>query len=254
MMNTSAQPLAPGIKMARVKHLTPSASLEDCTVPEKILLSAHDLEKVGETPFSAESLIVASWKRYPKTFGLKGFADHYPDSNKILASIMGEKGLAKKGWLLKVGQKTYVLTPDGKKAVLRLQAGEGPPPAPVRTTPTPAFKGLPAELDGVLVRLLDSEALYKHLEDRKQDITFADSLQFWGLPEKAKAEEIDQQLVVVRSQMDNAREKLEKSALTLTNGRSISQDDVDLLGQLHSYLQERFARHLNLMRQRAVKS
>jgi hypothetical protein len=54
--------------------------------------------------------------------------------------------------------------------------------------------------------------------------------------------------------MDNAREKLEKSALTLTNGRSISQDDVDLLGQLHSYLQERFARHLNLMRQRAVKS
>ena len=92
------------------------------------------------------------------------------------------------------------------------------------------------------------------MEDRKQDITFADSLQFWGLPEKAKAEDIDEQLVVVRNQMDDSREKLEKSSLTLTNGRSISQDDVDLLGQLHSYLQERFARHLNLMRQRAVKS
>ncbi len=223
-------------------------------MPEKILLSAHDLEKAGESPFSAESLIVASWKRYPKTFGLKGFAEHYPDSNKILASIMGEKGLAKKGWLLKVGQKLYVLTPDGKKAVLRLQAGEGPPPPPVRTSPPPAFKGLPGELDSVLVRLLDSEALYKHLEDRKPDITFTDALQFWGLAEKAKADEIDQQLVIVRKQLEEAREKLEKSALTLTNGRSISQEDVDLLGQLHHYLQERFARHLNLMRQRTVKS
>ncbi|MCE2804429.1 MAG: hypothetical protein LW700_04360 [Gemmataceae bacterium] len=240
--------------MARVKHPNPSASLEDCTVPEKILLSAHDLEKAGETPFSAEALIVASWKRYPKTFGLKGFAEHYPDSNKILASIMGEKGLAKKGWLNKVGQKMYVLTADGKKAVQRLQAGEGPPPPPVRTAPPSAFKGLPGELDSVLVRLLDSEALYKHLEDRKQDIAFGDALQFWGLPEKSKADEIDNQLSVVRKQLDESRGKLEKSSLILTNGRSISKDDVDLLTQLHSYLQERFARHLNLMRQRAVKS
>ncbi|MFM8932990.1 MAG: hypothetical protein ACKOS8_14075, partial [Gemmataceae bacterium] len=106
----------------------------------------------------------------------------------------------------------------------------------------------------VLVRLLDSEALYKHLEDRKQDIAFGDSLQFWGLPEKAKADEIDTQLVVVRRQLDESRGKLEKSSLILTNGRSISKDDVDLLTQLHAYLQERFARHLNLMRQRAVKS
>lgn len=223
-------------------------------MPEKILLSAHDLEKAGESPFSAESLIVASWKRYPNTFGLKGFAEHYPDSNKILASIMGEKGLAKKGWLLKVGQKMYVLTADGKKAVQRLQAGEGPPPPPPRPTPTPAFKGMPAELDSLLVRLLDSEALYKHLEDRKQDITFGDALQFWGLGEKAKSEEIDQQMADGRRQMEESKKKLEKGSLTLSNGRSISQEDVAMLGHLHSYLQERFSRHLNLMRQRAVKS
>lgn len=223
-------------------------------MPEKILLSAHDLEKAGESPFSAESLIVASWKRYPNTFGLKGFAEHYPDSNKILASIMGEKGLAKKGWLLKVGQKMYVLTADGKKAVQRLQAGEGPPPPPPRPNPTPAFKGMPAELDGLLVRLLDSEALYKHLEDRKQDITFGDALQFWGLGEKARSEEIDLQMGAGRRQMEESKKKLEKGSLTLSNGRSISQEDVSMLGHLHSYLQERFARHLNLMRQRAVKS
>lgn len=223
-------------------------------MPEKILLSAHDLEKAGESPFSAESLIVASWKRYPNTFGLKGFAEHYPDSNKILASIMGEKGLAKKGWLLKVGQKMYVLTADGKKAVQRLQAGEGPPPPPPRPTPTPAFKGMPLELDSLLVRLLDSEALYKHLEDRKQDITFGDALQFWGLGEKAKSDEIDQQMGTGRRQMEESKKKLEKGSLTLSNGRSISQEDVAMLGHLHSYLQERFSRHLNLMRQRAVKS
>lgn len=95
--------------------MNPIEVIAEYTVPEKILLAASVLETRGETPFTAEALIVCSWKGYPVTFGLKGFADQHPDSNKILASIMGEKGLAKKGWLQKVGQKLYILTEDGRK-------------------------------------------------------------------------------------------------------------------------------------------
>ena len=87
-------------------------SIEDCTVPEKILLAAHQLEENGQSPFTAEALIVVAWQKYPKTFGLKGFDTQYPDSNKVLASIMGEKGLARRGWLSKAGQKLYTLTKD----------------------------------------------------------------------------------------------------------------------------------------------
>src|SRR5438067_9394068 len=82
----------------------------ECTVPEKILLAAHHLEVQGQSPFSAEALIVASWQQFPRTFGLKGYTDQYPDSNKVLSSIMGAKGLASRGWLLKMGQKLYSLS------------------------------------------------------------------------------------------------------------------------------------------------
>ena len=92
-------------------------SIAECTVPEKILLAAHQLEEQGQSPFSAEALIVASWQKFPRTFGLKGYTDQYPDSNKILTSIMGEKGLARRGWLAKMGQKMYSLTRDGRQIV-----------------------------------------------------------------------------------------------------------------------------------------
>ena len=67
-------------------------NIADCTVMEKILLAAHQLEQEGQSPFSAEALIVTSWQKFPKTFGLKGYADQYPDSNKVLSSIWVSAG------------------------------------------------------------------------------------------------------------------------------------------------------------------
>src|SRR5215210_7891489 len=95
-------------------------NVDDFTVPEKILLAADSLDQAGHSPFSAEALIVASWQKFPKTFGLKGYAEQYPDSNKILSSIMGEKGLARRGWLLKMGQKMYALTRHSRHVVRRV--------------------------------------------------------------------------------------------------------------------------------------
>ena len=92
-------------------------TVADCTVPEKILVVADQLEKEGQSPFSAEALIVAAWQKFPKTFGLKGYTDQYPDSNKVLSSIMGAKGLTNRGWLLKMGQKLYSLSREGRQAV-----------------------------------------------------------------------------------------------------------------------------------------
>src|SRR2546430_3221612 len=102
----------------------------DTALPEKILLAAFQLEEAGQSPFSAEALIVGSWQQYPQTFGLKGYAEQYPDSNKVLSSIMGEKGLAKRGWLIKMGQKLYSLSREGHQSVNRLlQRGDSPAPA-----------------------------------------------------------------------------------------------------------------------------
>ena len=102
-------------------------NLTEFTVPEKILLAADQLEKQGQSPFSAEALIVAAWQQFPRTFGLKGYADQYPDSNKVLSSIMGVKGLARRGWLVKMGQKLYALTREGRQTVRRLLQGDDAP-------------------------------------------------------------------------------------------------------------------------------
>jgi len=90
------------------------------------LLAADQLEKQGQSPFSAEALIVAAWQHSPRTFGLKGYTDQYPDSNKVLSSIMGEKGLARRGWLAKMGQKLYALTREGRRASVAASGSQEP--------------------------------------------------------------------------------------------------------------------------------
>src|SRR6187399_585598 len=102
-------------------------NVDEFTVPEKILLAADTLDKQGQSPFSAEALIVVSWQKFPKTFGLKGYADQYPDSNKILSSIMGEKGLARRGWLVKMGQKMYALTREGRQVCRKVMLQDEEP-------------------------------------------------------------------------------------------------------------------------------
>src|SRR5438132_8401603 len=141
-----------------------NTSLTECTVPEKILLAASQLEEEGQSPFSAEALIVVSWQKFPKTFGLKGYADLYPDSNKILTSIMGEKGLARRGWLVKMGQKLYAMTREGRNVVRRvmMQEEEAPPAGSVQR--------MNREHERFLKALFDSTAVQKFEDNRKQEL------------------------------------------------------------------------------------
>src|SRR5437879_5528457 len=141
-------------------------TVAECTVPEKILLAASHLDKQGQSPFSAEALIVAAWQKFPKTFGLKGFAEHYPDSNKILSSIMGEKGLARRGWLVKMGQKMYALTREGRQVVRRVTLDDEDP------GPSSMVK-LSRDQEKFVSGLLESSAVQKFEENRKGELTFA---------------------------------------------------------------------------------
>src|SRR4051812_34767695 len=152
------------------------------TLPEKLLLAAAHLEDTGQTPFSAEALIVSAWMKYPKTFGLKGFEERYPDSNKVLSGIMGEKGLPNRGWMVKVGQKLYTLTRDGKQVVRKLLQGEDTPPLTARRAQ--AREPLPREQDILLQGLLSSPAWQKLRGGRSADWTFSDACRFWSMGDR----------------------------------------------------------------------
>jgi hypothetical protein len=218
--------------------------VSEFTVPEKILLAALDLEEQGQSPFSAEALIVAVWQKFPKTFGLKGFADLYPDSNKVLASIMGEKGLTRKGWLAKMGQKLYAVTRDGRQIVRKLRQGEETPmPEPVKLT---------RDQEKFINGLFGSTALQKFLEGRKLELNFADASRYWGISENMHGAQLDGKLNQFRESLAQVDRHVGLGETTLSNGRAVSAADIGQLGDLHTYLEERFGRHLSVLRSRSA--
>jgi hypothetical protein len=224
--------------------------VSDCTVPEKILLAAYQLEQEGQSPFSAEALIVASWQKFPRTFGLKGYADQYPDSNKVLSSIMGVKGLARRGWLAKMGQKLYTLTRDGQQLARRLTQGGD--------TKTQAAAEVEHKLsrdhEKFLMSLFASPATRKFEEGLKQEVTFADACRYWGVNENMHGEALDARLDHFRANLADLNHVLGQQDAVLSNGRSVSRGDLQMLNQVHDQLRERFGRHLSLLRNRVGRN
>ena len=214
----------------------------DYTLSEMILIAAHKLQEQGQSPFSAEELIVASWREFPRAFGLKGYADQFPDSNRVLSSIMGERGLTRKGWLVKMGQKLYALSPEGKRVVRRISEGdiddEEPPPPP----------RLARDREKLLLSLLDAVATKKVKSGKYYDLTFDDACRFWGVSNLAGSA-LDAQLRKVEETVAQAEELIANGPFKAM-GRQVTRNDLDLLRQVQYQLQERFARHLTLLRSR----
>ena len=223
-----------------------TTNVDEFTVPEKILLAADNLDKQGQSPFSAEALIVASWQKFPKTFGLKGYAEQYPDSNKILSSIMGEKGLARRGWLVKMGQKMYALTREGRSVVSRvLMQGDDSAPGGVLK--------LNKEQEKFVHAWFDSSAVQKFEENRKADLTFADACRFWGITENVRGDALDARLQQVQDMLAELDILFaDHDDAVLSNGRVMKAGDLRVLSNIHRYMEDRFDRHLNLLRSRSV--
>jgi hypothetical protein len=212
-----------------------------------ILLAAWELEEQGQSPFSAEALIVTAWQKYPRVFGLKGYTDQHPDSNKVLASIMGRKGLTNRSLLVKMGQKLYALTREGRQAVRELLHGEVSRPAGDTVK-------LPRDQEKFLQALLDSSAVEKFREGRKQELTFADACRFWGITENQHGEVLDARLDRAQGGLAGLRRAIGTGSTVLSNGRSVDTDEIALLGQVHAYLEDRFSRHLSVLRSRSGRN
>lgn len=219
-------------------------NVDDFTVPEKILLAAETLEKQGQSPFTAEMLIVASWQRFPNTFGLKGFTEKYPDSNKILSSIMGEKGLARRGWLVKMGQKLYAMTREGRNVVRRVMCQEEEAPL------NGDVQRLGRDHERFLKALFDSSAVQKFEDNRKHELSFADACRFWGVTENMRGDQLDKRLEDMDKTLAELDRVLADTDAETTGGRVVSAGDIRVMTNIHRYMEDRFERHLNLLRKR----
>lgn len=212
------------------------------TASEKILLAAFQLHDKGQTPFSAELLIVTVWQQYPDTFGLRYYANEHPDSNKVLTSLMGQRGLTQRGWLAKAGQKQYTITREGQRIARRLLALDGEEPEPLTPEQTERLE-----------QLLASNALDKLEQNLREDLTFVDACRFWGVTEDLSREDVDQEITRVQDILAEIAYLTNEGPVTLNNSRVITKAEVDLLQEVIAFLDERFSRHLNLLRNRAAR-
>jgi len=224
--------------------------LAEHTVTQKVILAAHGLEKEGQSPFSAEALIVACWKANKKTFGLKGFAETYPDSNRVLAVIMGERGLARQGWLTKEGVKLYTLSERGRKEADRIASGGEAPPRVKAERPRASATKISRESEKFILRISTTTAVRRYRTGAKYEITFRDAAAFWGIIDPADLPAVRKAAALVPEELTRAEDLFTGDKLVLSNGQLVTREEMKMIAAVHTFLSEQFARQLDLSRNR----
>lgn len=229
------------------RSVAPEGTLtQERTIAQLVLMAGSKLEVQGHMPFSAEALIVASWHISPKAFGLKGFAEQYPDSNRVLSVIMGERGLARQGLLEKVGVKLYTLSERGRKLVARLESPDTE--EPLEKVKKETKKKMTKDMERFLERVTASLALTRYRTGAKRDITFRDACDFWGVVDRADIAAVQAAARRMPGTLSQIEQVFEGDKLQLSNGRQVSREEMQTLTDLHDFVTEQFSRHLNIVR------
>lgn len=219
------------------------------SVADKLLLAAASLPSRGRTPFTAEDLVVAAWKAYPDTFGLRGHlnpsgAPAYPDSNRVFSEIMGPKPLRKKGWITKVGKKQYKVTESGAHAAETIGSAGRAEGDESRST-------LSRDIQLELQRLAASRAYEKLKNGRDTEITFHDACSFWSITPRSSAKEFEGRLANTSALLTAAFDAAQQRRVSLRHdGVAFGQTDLKAIQDLDAYLQDRFRDEIAVIRQR----
>ncbi len=219
--------------------------LAELTVADKILIAAAEL---GDSTFTAEDLVVAAWRSFPETFGLRGhLADDsrplYPDSNRVFAEIMGTKPVRKRGWVEKVGNKRYRLSEAGRQRVAQV------------TGRTSTRK---TALDRVTVddvkRLLASRAVTKNQSGRAEEITFLDACALWNITPRSNSKELTVRLSTFDLLLERVAATIGDEEFVLKHGDvAYSPDDLRMLRDLSERLKARFKAELQVINSRHLE-
>ena len=118
---------------------------------------------------------------------------------------------------------------------------------------TPAPSRISRDQEKLLLGLFGSNAVEKFDEGRKQELTFSDACRFWNINENLHGEALDSRLQKFEGQLNDVNRTLGGGDADLSNGRSVSTDEVAHLRTVHDYLKERFSRHLNVLRSRSER-
>lgn len=215
--------------------------MKKLTIQDKILLAAGELHSKGKSRFSAEDLVVSSWRLFPDAFSLLGY--DLPNSNRVFAEIMGTKPLRKLGLIKKVGEKLYMLSEAG---LIKFQFLSG-----ASLSKNEEKLNVSRDLSNRIKNLLEARASQKFRQGREDDITFSDACVFWGITPRSSAIECEGALNGLDQVLSTISEIVGTSAKRFTHdGPMITNFDIEKLVSVHEFMKERFEHDLFIIRQR----
>jgi len=214
------------------------------TQTEELLLAASRMLEVSSESFFGEQLVVAAWQEFPDTFGLHGYTDKYPDSNRVYSQIMSaKKGLRLKGWLLALGDKRYRLTELGIQHAAQIEGTD--------TARSRHINAISKEhSDRFLNKMLESKARLKFSQG--EELWFEDACRFWGFSPNTYDEVLFTRLAETDSVLGQYLKGLADGPMKVGN-LTISHDQVYVLKDLHQLMLSKFDKELSYIRNRKMK-
>ena len=217
------------------------------TTAEKILVALFTERPQKGHVFTEADITVLAWKRFPETFGLRGYADQYPDSKHILSNIMGQKGLRGKRWISPLGATRYALTQSGldyASGLLGSSANIG----------EQLQKSVGDDHLRVLRRLFDGTAYKFWVEGRAEELIFRDACSFWNITPASTGEELEDRLATIEHVLSSVKELLKnRVTLKILNNLSITIEDINSCSDLNGHLQTVFANDLSYIKRRETR-
>jgi hypothetical protein len=216
------------------------------TASETVLLAADDLASAGKAEFTEWDLTVAAWSIDRFRFGLRGYAQSYPDHKRVMMEIMGQKPSSPVilKFLEKIRPNTYRLTASGKAAAAKLRGG-----AKVKPTRKPVTV---RELYETVAVYAGKPEFRRWQENPEEPKDWAGAASFLGLTGKSGHEDpvqrLDEVKVALRSALDWC--KVEEVAFLTrgsgSGGPPIHVRDVSDLLDFLTALMYRFPEYLDV--------
>lgn len=214
---------------------------KNLTLNEKVLIAVL-LISGGEVnkKFTAEDIIVKAWEEDRHAFGLRGHEEEHPDSNIIYTKLDGKDGLVNKGYLKKVGDRTYTLSEAGASIAARLSSAD-------ESTQLKATRSL----QEAIIKILNHPVFRDWLSDNNKPTRFRDAGWFWGIAPGTPKKVVEERLRYVEQILSEAKnmlketgkkEIIEQRGKVLFNGK-----DIDLCLKFHNTLKERFKKEIEIL-------
>jgi len=212
---------------------------------QQVLLAA--LECAGgdcQKTFTMEDLVVRAWKNDKRVWGLRGYEDRYPDSDKLQKEIgtrgPGLQGVVDLGWLERVQRRVYRLTPAGLAAASALQPSD-----------TIAREKADRELEAAVKQIIEHPVFKGWLTNPTRPKYFREAGHFWGIAPGTPPRTVRERVNFVEQTLKAALKVLEQRGvdeIIEQRGKVLFvRKDIERCLEFQATLKQRFARDLRLL-------